>query len=125
MEYDEASSSPSSFDTPPDCVEIGKWKNLSSTHHRYIGPTSTYPLAAETSFELPLDSDLLYFLSHGGNQEGTVWIDDTCARGSDKVVIGVQAYYKTQDALNLSKACRLQKSYGSNGVGVFVSPTLQ
>lgn len=79
---------------------------------------------AQTSLDLPLDSDQLFFISQGlGNlANGVIDITDSGEPGSDIVKVDVLAYYNSQFHFEeLTKLCKLNPEDGKNGVGVFVS----
>ena len=108
----------STFASPEDCLETGSWRGLSLKDERY--QHSPLLRAAATSVTLPLTSDLLYFLSQGDHNAGTIEIVEGGEKGSKEVRVDVQMYYSSQEVLQTAKVCRMQAARGKNGVGIFV-----
>jgi hypothetical protein len=84
------------------------------------GP-SPYPHSARVYFELPVSSDALFLLARGSLAHGSVSILADSNDGGDKVKAEVVISYFTQEARDRAKVCSLQRTPGSNGVGIFVS----
>ncbi|OCH93512.1 hypothetical protein OBBRIDRAFT_749481 [Obba rivulosa] len=105
-----------------DCVEYGSWMKgrmeWANPHH----PLRDLSYIASTSFELPLDSDLLYMISRGALSHGTVSISDGGEQGSDKMEVHVRVQYAHEDALEKTKVCLLKPGENQNGVGIFSPP---
>jgi len=78
-----------------------------------------YPYSAETSFELPVSSDLLYFLTRGGSNVGAVNIvTSDVVKDSADVLVHVD--YQTQEGLDHANLCLLKKEEeNGNGAGIF------
>lgn len=106
-------------DVPDDCT-LADWEfdpdGVPPVHH--------FEHVAQTSFDLPLDSDQLFFVSHGAGNfaNGVIDITDDGEPGSDIVKVDVLGYYNSQHHFEeLTKVCKLNPQDGKNGVGVFVS----
>jgi len=101
----------------PDCVENARWANhdeeLDHHHHH------DFRHLVKTSFNLPLDSDLLYFLARGSLSHGSIEITDDGSSDDDKVVVDVSFLYVHDVALENVQVCHLQREGAKNGVGIF------
>ncbi|KAH9948010.1 hypothetical protein B0H21DRAFT_735738 [Amylocystis lapponica] len=99
---------------PGSCTQSADWSFDMDTESRFAH-------SARTSFDLPVDSDLLYLVSRGSTSlaHGTVEISDSGEPGSDVVKVEISAHYDTEDVFDLVKVCMLQPSEGHNGVGIF------
>ncbi|EPT02472.1 hypothetical protein FOMPIDRAFT_1118373 [Fomitopsis schrenkii] len=102
---------------PDDCT-LADWEfdpdGVSPVHH--------FEHVAQTSFDLPLDSDELFFVSHGTSNfaNGFITITDDGEPGSDIVKVDVLGYYNSQHHFEeLTKVCKLNPDDGKNGVGIF------
>ncbi|EGN95707.1 hypothetical protein SERLA73DRAFT_186887, partial [Serpula lacrymans var. lacrymans S7.3] len=69
---------------------------------------SRYPLSAETSFELPVNSALIYFLTRGGGNSGDVHIVNSNI-SKDSVDVLFHVDYHRQEALDHANVCLLKK----------------
>lgn len=103
---------------PDDCT-FADWEfdpeGISPAHFEH---------AAQTSFDLPLDSDELFFVSRGTSNfaNGFITITDDGEPGSDVVKVDIVGYYNSQHHFQeLTKVCALSPEDGKNGVGIFVS----
>jgi hypothetical protein len=87
-------------------------------------PSGRYQTAT-CSFELPTASDLIFFLSRGPFSNGHVKISQA-EEGTKDVKVDVTVLYRDRGLLEQNvKVCQVQGSdEDSNGVGIFVSPTL-
>lgn len=108
---------------PHECVSVANWTPVDKVPS-YFNADWEYDVddkkIAETSLELPVSSDLLYFLSRGSLSNGVIEILDG-ASGTDKVEVKVDLIYHDDFVLDVSKVCLLQPEEGQNGVGIFVS----
>lgn len=81
----------------------------------------SYPYASRTKFELPISSDSLYLLSRGAYASGSVDILTSTEQNQDKAVVHVTVRYYRQDMRDSVKLCKISRSAGESGVGIFVS----
>lgn len=77
------------------------------------------PSQATFSFDLPVDSDALYFLSRGSLASGSVKVG-VGIEGGDKVAVDVVVSYWSSSALERTTVCELQRTDGQHGIGIFV-----
>lgn len=97
---------------------MAEWKQV--VHHPHDRPHNEYHYFAETSLELPVSADLLYFLSQGALSHGHIEITDSEDAESDVVRVDVNFMSRDEDALDIVKVCLLQKEENKHGVGIFV-----
>ncbi|KAH8092481.1 hypothetical protein BXZ70DRAFT_1010799 [Cristinia sonorae] len=109
------------IDYQADAVQEARWTNHdeelpSDESHR--NPDDFRHLL-KTSFDLPLDSDRLYFVSRGALSHGNIqFVDDGKKR--DKVVVDIDFWYVSDAAKNAVQTSRLQRDHGKqNGIGIF------
>ncbi|TCD64134.1 hypothetical protein EIP91_004516 [Steccherinum ochraceum] len=106
----------------PECVENARWSNHDEELEHHHG-ADVYPHdfrhLVKTSFNLPLNSELLYFLAHGTLSHGAIEIIDDGENGDDKVVVDVSLLYIHDVALEKVEVCRLHRGSSGNGVGIF------
>ncbi|KZT72412.1 hypothetical protein DAEQUDRAFT_723124 [Daedalea quercina L-15889] len=87
-----------------------------------VSPVDHFEHVAEASFELPLDSDELFFVSGGSGTfaNGLIDISDDGEPGSDTAEVYILGYYNSLHHFQeLTKVCRLNPEAGKNGVGIF------
>ncbi len=102
---------------PHDCVEVAEWNQLelSNGHHDFSH-------VVETSVDIPVSSDLLYFLGRGHLSHGAIQFVDTGAEDSDVAHVDVKFSYDHHELADFVKVCRLSSDHeNKNGVGIFVS----
>ncbi|OBZ69747.1 hypothetical protein A0H81_10112 [Grifola frondosa] len=109
--------------TPDNCVRHANWSMDSDTHPLSWHPYG-YSHVAQTSFELPVSSDLLYLIARGALSHGSIDISDSGETGSDVVQVYISAFYYHESALNRAKVCLLQPEEGKNGIGIFYQTPL-
>ncbi|EGN95703.1 hypothetical protein SERLA73DRAFT_186884 [Serpula lacrymans var. lacrymans S7.3] len=82
-------------------------------------PGSPYPYSAETSFDLPVNDDLLYFIARGGANMGHLNIvNSSVVKDTADVLVHVD--YKTQEDLDHANICLLKKEEeNGEGVGIY------
>lgn len=102
---------------PADCVDIAEWRDRELEGQP---GDSNYRHAAFTSLELPVSSDLLYFISRGRLSYGLLEVIESEDTNSENVQVNVTFLYQTPQALDHAKVCRLERDVGKNGVGIFV-----
>lgn len=73
---------------------------------------------------LPVDSDVLYFISKGSMSHGLVNIADDGDVDAKSIKVDITFVYDHEEDLDLAKVCLLQPEEGHNGVGIFVSTLL-
>ena len=102
-----------------DCVEQAHWVNHDEEldQHHWHG----FRHLTKTSFNLPVDSELLYFLARGSLSHGAIEFKDDGDSDSDSAVVDVSFMYIHDVALENVEVCRLQRDGSKNGVGIFVS----
>jgi hypothetical protein len=83
-------------------------------------PRHPHRQAARASVDLPISSDLLYFLSRGSMANGIIIFDDK-NDDSDDVNVTVTFLYHDDYFLEQAKVCLLQPKESHNGLGIFVS----
>ncbi|OCH89402.1 hypothetical protein OBBRIDRAFT_732671 [Obba rivulosa] len=105
-------------DTPEPCVSYAAW-NLNPT----FGNQHHFLHSASTSFQLPLDSDLLYFIGTGAESqlEGSVDISNSPDIDAHHVKVEISAFYDMVDILEWTRVCLLQRSEKKHGVGIFTA----
>ncbi|EGN95823.1 hypothetical protein SERLA73DRAFT_162541 [Serpula lacrymans var. lacrymans S7.3] len=81
-------------------------------------PEEFYPYNAETTFQLPVNYDLLYMITRGGTNIGSVNIVKSNVVKSTADVLVHVGYY-TQQALNRVNACLLHRGMNTQGVGIY------
>lgn len=111
------------YEDVENCVRFADWSSLEAGEH--YSPLSEnnapYPYAATASLDLPISSDLLYFLSHGAHSSGVVQLAADGDSDSDVATVSVQLLYHHPEFLETAHVCLLQREEGKNGVGIFVS----
>ncbi|EGN95818.1 hypothetical protein SERLA73DRAFT_162538 [Serpula lacrymans var. lacrymans S7.3] len=81
-------------------------------------PEEFYPYNAETTFQLPVSYDLLYMITRGGTNIGSVNIvSSNVVKNTADVLVHV-GYY-TQQALDYANVCLLNKGMNTQGVGIY------
>ncbi|KAI0087035.1 hypothetical protein BDY19DRAFT_995456 [Irpex rosettiformis] len=105
---------------PFDCVEVAEWDNADDLD-RHDG----YEHVVHTSVDLPISSDLLYFLGHGHLTHGIINFVDSNVHDSNTASVDVTFSYSwhdhdhEHDLSELLKVCRLHRAEGKDGVGIF------
>lgn len=102
---------------PHDCIEVLEWDHIDVP-----GENDGYSHVARTSLDLPVASDLLYFIGRGRLSHGIVRFVDSEAQDSDQASVEVTFLYNEHELSDHLKICRLHKEDSKNGVGIFVSP---
>jgi hypothetical protein len=105
----------------PQNIAIGEFADWSRTSSQH---SDTFPnlYSCKTSFDLPFPSESLFLLSRGpvgGSVEIVQSLDRTADEGAVKVEV-VARYHRMSD-LDLVMVCKITRSDGGNGVGIFVS----
>lgn len=77
-----------------------------------------YSSSADLSFELPLSSDRLFFLSRGAQSAGHVRVS-TAPSDSDKVTVDVLLRYHGRDDFRFAGVCLLERGKNEHGLGFF------
>lgn len=75
----------------------------------------------ETSFNLPVASDTLFFVSRGQNWNGAIRVKMSSEQANDSANVHIVLRYNHQKAINYTKACLMERRIDENGVGLFVS----
>ena len=101
---------------PQDCIEVVEWD-----HVDVPGGYEGYSHVARASVDLPISSDLLYFLGRGVLSHGVIRFVDAGEQDADVASVDVAFLYDENRLSDLLKVCRLHKSDSKNGVGIFVS----
>ncbi|KAH9833578.1 uncharacterized protein C8Q71DRAFT_712850 [Rhodofomes roseus] len=102
---------------PEDCT-LAEWE----FDPEGVLPVNHFEHVAETSFELPLDSEELFFVSHGSSNmaNGVIEISNSGEPGADSVKVDVLGYFNSQHHFEeLTKVCQLRPDDGKDGVGIF------
>ncbi|EMD33258.1 hypothetical protein CERSUDRAFT_118300 [Gelatoporia subvermispora B] len=107
-----------------DCIDLADWQKGRMELDDLYNPNRDLKHIAATTFELPVDSDLLYLVARGALSHGKVTISSSGEEGSDKMVVHVRMQYAHEDALNRTKVCLLSPPEGGIGVGIFSPPTM-
>ena len=102
--------------SPSECVDHANWTYETDVPPQY----RQFRYYAHTTFDLPRDSSLLYFISRGVLSHGSIEIlnDGT---DSDTVNVDVDLLYNLDDVLERVDVCTLHRERNQNGVGIFVS----
>ncbi|KAG6830309.1 hypothetical protein H0H87_008532 [Tephrocybe sp. NHM501043] len=101
-------ASPLDWQVPPD-VTLGECA-------RWHGDSSFPAYTSVSSFEVPISSDVLFFLS-GGQATGVVNV--LYGGESSDVSVEIKARYRHQEALDSVQVCAISRAEGENGVGIF------
>ena len=81
--------------------------------------TGIPPFSSSASFNLPVDADLLYFLTRGSLSAGTLRIEADVSPSTD-VRVDVEVRYWSEIALERATVCSLRRDDGhAHGVGIF------
>lgn len=99
----------------PDCSEIVEWSHVDVSNE-----LSSYSHVARTSINLPISSDLLYFIGSGDLSHGVVRFLDSEDQDSDVASVNVTLLYDDAELAGDLKVCRLHNEDNKNGVGIFV-----
>ncbi|KAF8627774.1 hypothetical protein AX17_006139 [Amanita inopinata Kibby_2008] len=77
-----------------------------------------FPFHKEVSFELPLDSEDLFFFSHGLRTGGQLEIKNSNEQ-RNTVKVNVQIKYWRPQSSRMTKVCQFKREKNEHGVGVF------
>ncbi|KAI0087034.1 hypothetical protein BDY19DRAFT_907895 [Irpex rosettiformis] len=99
---------------PQDCIEVLDWD-----HADVPGGYEGYSHVSRASIDLPISSDLLYFLGRGTLSHGVVRFVDSGATGASVANVNVTFLYDGYRLSDSLKICRLHKEGSKNGVGIF------
>lgn len=98
-----------------ECIQGPAW-----TDQGHDRPFPEYPHFVETSFELPISSDLLFFLARGRLSTGVITIVSS-PDVRDVATVDVSLYYYREEIRDKARACLIKRHNGENGIGIFVS----
>ena len=102
------------------CVRQAEWTHAKA-QTKHIGMFRISRRMANTSFQLPRNSSLLYFISNGGLAKGSFRITDDGMSGADVVQVDVSVTYDMEKTLYSVSTCLLQRQNDQNGIGIYVS----
>ncbi|KAF8911655.1 hypothetical protein CPB84DRAFT_1762498 [Gymnopilus junonius] len=106
-----------------ECVQGGDWtpSEFSSAVEFPGQEADAYPFhyEAETSFDLPLSSDTLFFISRGRLHSGSVRVATSSDQAEDTATVNIIVRYNHDYLLDSTKACLLSRHEGEKGVGLF------
>lgn len=78
-------------------------------------------LGGDTTFQLPLDADLLFLESRGSRQGGKVVISVSSTVPEDRVLVHVNSRIHPHGTSNaLAKICKVERPQSQHGVGIYV-----
>ncbi|KAG2153225.1 hypothetical protein DEU56DRAFT_907665 [Suillus clintonianus] len=83
----------------------------------YSGPSDGAVLS-ESLFTLPVDSDVLYLISRGAFQYGTVTVEQSI-EASDSVIVRVRAAYHMEEAFERAYVCHLKRQANETGIAIY------
>ncbi|KZV66001.1 hypothetical protein PENSPDRAFT_585920 [Peniophora sp. CONT] len=97
-----------------ECIQGDQWDEVDTVS---LNAEDEHHLSAKTSFNLPIDADVLSFVARGAYTYGHV---DIVAGEGDDVSVDVVARYHDRSALDRVTACRFHYDRdGRDGVGIF------
>ncbi|KAF8891093.1 hypothetical protein CPB84DRAFT_1383915 [Gymnopilus junonius] len=121
-----------SYDVPQgvtlqQCVQGSEWSLTSlatpSSALIDIAQTNTeiheQSLQSKTSFDLPLSSETLFFLTRGQLLGGILHVETSPNQAQDSAKVNIVIRYDRPELRDLTKACVLSRRQGENGIGVF------
>lgn len=76
--------------------------------------------SVQHTFELSIDSELLFLVARGSSINGNVNITQSDEEG-DSAVVSIRTHYDDETLLDSIKLCDVVTREGGNGVGLFVS----
>ncbi|KIL63997.1 hypothetical protein M378DRAFT_78834 [Amanita muscaria Koide BX008] len=114
------------FLIPPDlervrCVwgdEIGQDTKLKASFKQILQAPLTFPFKVQEKFELPIDSENLFFLSRGVYSGGRIKIKRS-RKASDVAKVKVRLEYLRPGTPRIAKVCQFKRGDGETGLGVF------
>jgi len=114
------------FPIPPElkrvrCVwgdETPDQMPLKASFKQILKAPLTFPFKKEEKFELPIDSEALFFLSRGVYSGGQVKIITT-DKESDVAKVKVHLDYLRPGGPKIAKVCQFTRADGENGIGIF------
>lgn len=113
------------YDIPADlttheCVgdEYGGWPGSYDNMQESI--SSLY--SAHASFELPVQSAVLFLLSRGSRYSGRLDISVSEELDSKTVAVNITSKSYHRNMIDETRVCRVTRGSNENGVGIFVSP---
>ncbi|EGO21347.1 hypothetical protein SERLADRAFT_417653 [Serpula lacrymans var. lacrymans S7.9] len=95
------------------CIGGSDWSN-----YKKAPPHKFYPYSAHTLFRLPVDSEMLYLITRGGTNIGTVTLVSSDTVRST-VNVRVHVGYHKRRALNRANVCLLSKEHDTQGIGIY------
>jgi hypothetical protein len=95
-----------------ECTGDGSWEDVKTLPSQYP------PYSARVGFKLPLDTPLLYFLSHGSLSQGSITFETTSSSSSE-VAVDVEVQYTSLEARSQATVCSLEKDEGGRGIGIY------
>lgn len=93
---------------------------LKASYKQILKAPLTFPFKKEEKFELPIDSETLFFLSRGVYSGGHVKIVTT-DKESDVAQVKVRFEYLRPGGPKIAKVCQFTRADGENGIGIFAS----
>ncbi|KIP08924.1 hypothetical protein PHLGIDRAFT_34702 [Phlebiopsis gigantea 11061_1 CR5-6] len=113
---------------PQECTRVAQWVSRDAVPH-FEWPNSIieggnydHHYAVQASVNLPVDSDVLYFISKGSMSHGLLNIADDGNVDAKSIKVDITFVYDHEEDLDLAKVCLLQPEEGHNGVGIFTPP---
>ncbi|KDR75479.1 hypothetical protein GALMADRAFT_247916 [Galerina marginata CBS 339.88] len=106
-----------------ECIQGGEWSpslkpdSSVAMAQGFVG--ITFPRESETSFDLPLSSKSLFFLSRGQLLGGAVNVITSTNQPKDTATVQVVIKYRREEVRDLAKVCMITRNQGENGVGIF------
>lgn len=121
-----------SYDIPQgiglhSCVQGGEWSSSRSVNSlteatefaQLHAEAVQYTYESETSTDLPLSSETLFFVTRG-QLGGIVHVVTSSEQPRDSLKVHAVIRYDRAELRDLTKACLLSRHDGENGFGIFV-----
>ncbi|PPR03759.1 hypothetical protein CVT24_007358 [Panaeolus cyanescens] len=115
----EWTADPTDYPIPKDvqlshCVpEEDGWTNIHDNQSQFL------PYTAEAHFDLPLNSESLYFVERGDLSGGTATIKVDDKLEEDHIHVKVAVNYQLEKVRDWAKVCEVTRNGNTNGVGIF------
>lgn len=92
---------------------------LTASYKQILKAPLTFPFKKEEKFELPIDSNTLFFFSRGVYSGGQVKVTRSDKHG-DVAKVKIRLEYLRPGGPKIAKVCQFTRGDGENGIGIFV-----
>jgi hypothetical protein len=92
------------------------WTRVSAPEHRRL-PRTVSGVWSQAKLNLPTDADALYLIARGARMSGDLYVSES---PEANVSVTVSVYHRNEGILSHGTICRLSRSGGQMGVGIFV-----